>query len=319
MRSQLSKVFDLIQEVDVLDSNDEANLALLSRPELGVTLTKLHVWNLTQFKKAVFLDADCLVVQNVDELFERDEISAVTDVGWPDCFNTGVFVFRPSADTYAALLKFALEKGSFDGGDQGLLNAYFADWATKDIKNHLSFIYNMVATVIYSYAPAFKRFGADVKIVHFLGNTKPWHHTSSSSAAFSPALGNFLQSWWHIFNSQVRGSLEPGLVGLAGQIGQLNLGADYDQRVVVGSGQPTASKQRDWESGQIDYMGADRFENIQKRIQDTIQKSTATPSLPQKSQPESEKADVKAEKAKEVAQPVKRPTPPPGAAATSKK
>lgn len=60
-RNQLSKVFDVIQEVDVLDSKDEANLALLARPELGVSLTKLHVWNLTQFKKAVFLDADCLV------------------------------------------------------------------------------------------------------------------------------------------------------------------------------------------------------------------------------------------------------------------
>lgn len=51
-----------------------------------------------------------------------------------------------------------------------------------------------------------------MKIVHFLGNNKPWHHTTASSAAFSPALGNYLSLWWQTFNTQVRGSLEPGLV-----------------------------------------------------------------------------------------------------------
>lgn len=48
-------------EVNVLDSKDEANLALLARPELGVTFTKLHCWRLTQYEKCVFLDADTLV------------------------------------------------------------------------------------------------------------------------------------------------------------------------------------------------------------------------------------------------------------------
>jgi glycogenin glucosyltransferase len=44
-----------------LDSEDAANLALLTRPELGITFTKLHCWRLTQFTKCVFLDADTLV------------------------------------------------------------------------------------------------------------------------------------------------------------------------------------------------------------------------------------------------------------------
>lgn len=52
---------------------------------------------------------------NIDELFEREELSAAPDVGWPDCFNSGVFVFRPSNATYASLLQFALTTGSFDG------------------------------------------------------------------------------------------------------------------------------------------------------------------------------------------------------------
>lgn len=55
------------------------------------------------------------VLQNSDELFEREELSAAPDVGWPDCFNSGVFVYRPSLETYDRLIQFALERGSFDG------------------------------------------------------------------------------------------------------------------------------------------------------------------------------------------------------------
>ena len=60
-RRQLSFIYDVIQQVDPLDSQDTAHLALLTRPELGITFTKLHCWRLAQFRKCVFIDADCLV------------------------------------------------------------------------------------------------------------------------------------------------------------------------------------------------------------------------------------------------------------------
>ena len=63
-RSQLSEVCCLVKEVNILDSEDSAHLALLARPELGITFTKLHCWTLTQFSKCVFLDADTLVHEN---------------------------------------------------------------------------------------------------------------------------------------------------------------------------------------------------------------------------------------------------------------
>lgn len=61
MRNKLKDVFNVVQEVNVLDSQDAANLALLARPELGITFTKIHCWRLIQFEKCVFLDADTLV------------------------------------------------------------------------------------------------------------------------------------------------------------------------------------------------------------------------------------------------------------------
>ena len=44
------------------------------------------------------------------------------------------------------------------GGDQGILNAYWSEWATKDIKYHLPFIYNVTPNMYYQYAPAYKRY-----------------------------------------------------------------------------------------------------------------------------------------------------------------
>ncbi|XP_072432999.1 glycogenin-2 isoform X3 [Chiloscyllium punctatum] len=210
MRRVLERLFDEIVEVNVLDSGDSAHLALLTRPELGITFTKIHCWCLTQYSKCVFMDADTLVCSNIDDLFEREELSAAPDPGWPDCFNTGVFVYRPSLETYNQLLKFATEKGSFDGGDQGLLNSFFSDWSTTDIHKHLPFIYNLSAIAIYSYLPAFKHFGSSVKVFHFLGPTKPWHlkYDAQTKCVIQENLApsdsqfiDFLNLWWDIYTT----------------------------------------------------------------------------------------------------------------------
>lgn len=115
--TQLSTVWEC-KRVPRIDSMDRARLALLGRPELGPTLTKLHVWGLHEegIGKALFFDADMLVVKGgVDELFGRPELAACPDAGWPDCFNSGLFVCVPHPETHAALLSFAAEHGSFDG------------------------------------------------------------------------------------------------------------------------------------------------------------------------------------------------------------
>ncbi|XP_059502798.1 glycogenin-1 isoform X3 [Stegostoma tigrinum] len=210
MRRVLERLFDEVIEVNVLDSGDSAHLALLTRPELGVTFTKIHCWCLTQYFKCVFMDADTLVCNNIDDLFEREELSAAPDPGWPDCFNSGVFVYRPSLETYNQLLKFATENGSFDGGDQGLLNSFFSDWSTAEIYKHIPFIYNLSAIAIYSYLPAFKQFGSSLKVFHFLGPAKPWHHKYDAQTKsviqenMSPSDSLFidlLNLWWDIYTT----------------------------------------------------------------------------------------------------------------------
>ncbi|KAF5891440.1 glycogenin-1-like isoform X2, partial [Clarias magur] len=213
--SVLNQIFDEVCEVSMLDSRDTARLAMMKRPELGVTFTKLHCWRLTHYSKCVFMDADTLVLCNIDELFERDELSAAPDPGWPDCFNSGVFVFQPSEETYTGLLNACREHGSFDGGDQGVLNCYFSDWATADIAKHLPFIYNLSSVSIYTYLPAFRHFGRNAKVVHFLGEKKPWdyqHGEDNGDEEFSGETGlyrfsslypDYIQQWWSVFKSSV--------------------------------------------------------------------------------------------------------------------
>nr|XP_020642647.1 glycogenin-2 isoform X2 [Pogona vitticeps] len=208
----LGTIFDAVVDVNEIDSNDSLHLALLKRLELGVTFTKLHCWTLIQYSKCVFMDADTMVLCNIDELFDREELSAAPDSGWPDCFNSGVFVFQPSLKTFNLLLQYANEHGSFDGGDQGLLNSFFSNWATKDIKKHLPFIYNLTSNAIYTYAPAFQRFGKDAKVVHFLGPAKPWDYKynpqtktarEDGSASVPQSQLLFLELWWETYTSSI--------------------------------------------------------------------------------------------------------------------
>ncbi|PIO35690.1 hypothetical protein AB205_0191180, partial [Aquarana catesbeiana] len=283
----LEKVYDVVQVVDVLDSEDSAHLALMERPELGITLTKLHCWALTQYTKCVFMDADTMVMTNVDDLFEREELSAAPDPGWPDCFNSGVFVYQPSIETYNQLIQLAREKGSFDGGDQGLLNTFFNTWATKDIHKHLPFLYNLSSVSIYSYLPAFKAFGANAKVVHFLGKVKPWNYTYDSKTktvkgdAHDQTLihPEFLQLWWDMYTSRIlpllteHGVVKDVSVGLKAE----EVTEAVSQMSIMTPPPPpppsisSEERRERWEQGQVDYMGADSYENIRKKLDTYLQ------------------------------------------------
>lgn len=103
------------------------------------------------------------------------------DIGWPDCFNSGVFCAKPKKTTYNNLLKVANEHASFDGGDQGLLNSFFKSWSGHCTDSdlvptaRLPFTFNTTPSAFYSYIPAYIEFQKDVKVIHFIGKVKPWH------------------------------------------------------------------------------------------------------------------------------------------------
>jgi len=60
-----------------LSTSNYANLRLLERPDLALTLTKINLWRLVQFRKCVYVDADVLALRAPDELFDLDVEFAV--------------------------------------------------------------------------------------------------------------------------------------------------------------------------------------------------------------------------------------------------
>ncbi|KAK9387329.1 nucleotide-diphospho-sugar transferase [Lipomyces mesembrius] len=200
--------YDDVIRVPAIANPAPGNLFALGRPDLYESFTKILAWNQTQYKRIVYLDADTLPLTNIDDLFNTDgSTAACPDAGWPDVFNSGVIVLTPSHSDFLGLYALADSGESFDGGDQGLLNAYFGSSWTR-----LPFLYNVTPTTGYQYAPAFYKFSRDVKVVHFIGTPKPWQQDKPSApesiavpewygATGSNVNNRLLRQWWDIYDT----------------------------------------------------------------------------------------------------------------------
>lgn len=195
----LNTLFTNIIQIEPLKFQDYAkvknakNLNLLHRPELAYALIKIKLWELIQYKNILYLDADTLPLNNdflsifnFTEIQSVWDIVAAPDVGWPDMFNSGVFSLRPDHEVARQLSNFVWQNTSIDGADQGILNQFFnphcnATNGTSRNWIRLPFIYNMtIPNTGYQYTPALNYFKPDVKLVHFIGNNKPWKSWSPS-------------------------------------------------------------------------------------------------------------------------------------------
>ncbi|KAF5942439.1 hypothetical protein HYC85_020081, partial [Camellia sinensis] len=64
--------------------------------------SKFRLWQLTDYDKIIFIDADLLILRNIDFLFEMPEITATGNNG--SLFNSGVMVVEPSNCTFQLLM-----------------------------------------------------------------------------------------------------------------------------------------------------------------------------------------------------------------------
>jgi len=156
--------------------------------------SKLNMWNLVEFEKIVYLDADMIVLHNIDELFEKKNMSSTNSGGWlPDKkdwkeMNSGMIVLEPSATLFEHMKsQVGLIEKEQGKGDQAFLHQYYHDWSEKK-ELHLSHIYNIFDIHLKGYKKHFgyyldtniqtdnKKYDEKrVKIVHFIGQKKPWH------------------------------------------------------------------------------------------------------------------------------------------------
>ncbi|XP_022141559.1 putative UDP-glucuronate:xylan alpha-glucuronosyltransferase 3 isoform X2 [Momordica charantia] len=135
--------------------------------------SKFRLWQLTNYDKIIFIDADLLILRNIDFLFEMPEITATGNNA--TLFNSGVMVIEPSNCTFQLLMDHINEIESYNGGDQGYLNEIFTWW--HRIPRHMNFLKHFWEGDEEEKKEMKTRlFGANppiLYVLHYLGN-KPW-------------------------------------------------------------------------------------------------------------------------------------------------
>lgn len=153
--------------------------------------SKLNVFRLYKFSKIVYLDADTLVLRNIDELFYRPSLSAAPDVVPPDNFNTGVMVIRPSEQVMNTILGSIKHVASYQGGDQGFLNSIFSCWFRMPSNFRLSYVYNVQSKLRSISTATWARLWPHVRVLHF-SPVKPWKDPTCKDVKY----GDLHQLWW---------------------------------------------------------------------------------------------------------------------------
>lgn len=135
--------------------------------------SKFRLWQLTNYDKIIFIDADLLILRNIDFLFEMPEITAIGNNA--TLFNSGVMVIEPSNCTFKLLMDHISEIESYNGGDQGYLNEIFTWW--HRIPKQMNFLKHFwEGDEEEKKVMKTRLFGADppvLYVLHYLG-LKPW-------------------------------------------------------------------------------------------------------------------------------------------------
>ncbi|CAJ1357454.1 unnamed protein product [Effrenium voratum] len=160
--------------------------------------TKLRIWEQDDFAKLVYIDADCLVLDNIDDLFSRPCPAFAPDVFPPDKFNAGVIVLEPSKVVFQEMIMQCENLPSHDGGDTGFLNSFYPDWFSWPAQQRLPFRYNALRTMYwFTHAnPGYWQSLMPLKVLHFCSSPKPWDAEAKK--------GDLEQIWWeHYLKSQM--------------------------------------------------------------------------------------------------------------------
>lgn len=153
------------------------------KPKWLEAFVKLQCWTLTEHDKVCWIDSDTLQLRNADELLSvpvrpHGIACAVDHEVFPEpsdrvrlrMIQTGVFVLRPSMETYRMVTDQLGRLESVDGSDQGFLTSYFARSSFDEVR-FLSSEYNYMKRGL-KRDPRFEL--SRIKILHFVGNPKPW-------------------------------------------------------------------------------------------------------------------------------------------------
>ncbi|WP_274426604.1 glycosyltransferase [Chelativorans sp. YIM 93263] len=145
---------------------------------------KLRLWQLSDYERVVFIDADALVIRNIDRLFSYPEFSAAPNVyeSLADFhrMNSGVFVARPSQKTFEDMLARLDRPDAFwRRTDQTFLQTFFPEW------HGLPVFYNTLQYVWFNL-PGLWDWNS-IKVVHYQYE-KPWQKDHPKTRQLRPLI-----------------------------------------------------------------------------------------------------------------------------------
>ncbi|MDX3929147.1 MAG: glycosyltransferase [Shinella sp.] len=151
---------------------------------------KLRLWQLVEYESCVFIDADAIVLRNIDKLFSYPEFSAAPNVYETLAdfrrLNSGVFVARPSLETFERMLERLDEPEAFwPRTDQTFLQAFFPDW------HGLPVFMNMLQYVWFTMPELWD--WKSVRVLHYQYE-KPWERDHPKAEKLMPLI-----NLWHAF------------------------------------------------------------------------------------------------------------------------
>ncbi|KAM7251356.1 hypothetical protein ACFE04_023239 [Oxalis oulophora] len=151
--------------------------------------TKLKIFNMTNYNKVVYLDADTIVVKNIEDLFKCRKFCA--NLKHSERLNSGVMVVEPSKTLFNDMMTKVKTLPSYTGGDQGFLNSYYSDFPNARVfdptltkeelsirpvpeMERLSTLYN-ADVGLYMLANKWMVDESELRVIHYtLGPLKPW-------------------------------------------------------------------------------------------------------------------------------------------------
>ena len=145
----------------------------------------------------MFMDADLLVLKNIDKFFILPQVSAAPND--MVIFNSGVMVIEPSLCMFKELMSKSFKLESYNGGDQGFLNEAFTWWHRLPKKLNQLKSFDGSSNEKHDIPE-------DSYTMHYLG-LKPWmcykdydcnwdmssHHPFASDSAH--------KRWWQVFDA----------------------------------------------------------------------------------------------------------------------
>lgn len=153
---------------------------------------KLRLWQMTEYERVVFIDADAIVIRNIDRLFGYPEFSAAPNVyeSLADFhrLNSGVFVASPSAATFQAMLAMLDAPDAFwRRTDQTFLQTFFPAW------HGLPVFFNMLQYVWFNLPELWD--WRSVSVVHYQYE-KPWEKDHPKRVELRPLI-----DLWHAYHA----------------------------------------------------------------------------------------------------------------------